>query len=67
MTIWPPSLWSWLKVWKNSSWSSCGALEELDVVDEEDVDVAVAALEARACALARMASTNSFMNVSVET
>ena len=22
MTIWPPSLWSWLNVWKNSSWSS---------------------------------------------
>jgi hypothetical protein len=33
-----------LKVWKNSSWVR-SLVEELDVVDEEDVDVAVAALE----------------------
>ena len=44
-----------------------GALEELDVVDEQHVDLAVAALERRACAFERIASTNSFINVSVET
>ena len=44
-----------------------GALEELDVVDEQDVEVAVAALERRASPWSRMASTNSFMNDSVET
>ena len=44
-TIWPPAPWSELKVWKNSSWSCWRAFQELDVVDEEDVDLAVAAPE----------------------
>ena len=43
-----------------------GALEELDVVDEQHVEVAVAALERRH-RLRADRSTNSFMNVSVET
>ena len=34
-----------LKVWKNSSWVCTRALQELDVVDQQHVDVAIAALE----------------------
>ena len=44
-----------------------GALEELDVVDEEHVDLAVAALEAGHASSTRIASTNSFIIVSVDT
>jgi hypothetical protein len=43
------------------------ALHELDVVDEQHVDVAVAALERLAVVLVRMASTYSLRKVSVET
>ena len=39
-------------MWKNSSWSLRLALDELDVVDEQHVDLAVAALEAVVGALA---------------
>jgi hypothetical protein len=35
-----------LKVWKNSSLGSFLVLQELDVVDQEDVHVSVAAAEA---------------------
>jgi hypothetical protein len=34
-----------LKVWKNSSWKTLLALEELHVVDQEQVVVAVALLK----------------------
>ena len=45
MTICLLALCSVLKVWKNSSWVPLLALQELDVVDQQHVDVAVAALE----------------------
>ncbi len=43
------------------------AFHELDVVDEEHVDVAIAPLEHGRRMLVRIASTNSFRNVSVDT
>ena len=44
-TSWAPAPWSALKVWKNSCSVRALLCEELDVVDEQDVDVAVRGLE----------------------
>ncbi len=61
------ALCSELNVWKNSSCKLLLALHELDVVDQQHVDVAIAALELGDGVLVRMPSTYSLRNVSVET
>ena len=58
------ALVSALKVWKNSSSVCALALEELDVVDEQHVDLAVAALEALGAARRGREATNSVVNCS---
>ena len=58
-------LCSVLKVWKNSSCALL-ALQELDVVDEQDVDVAVAALKATLRS-SRRELMKSLVNSSVDT
>ena len=67
MTIWPPVAVELVERVEELLLELLGALEELDVVDEQHVELAVAALERGHASCVRIASTNSFMNVSVDT
>ena len=66
ITICLLALCSVLKVWKNSSCVCFLPSQELDVVDEQHVDLAVAALERLAALSSRIALMNSLVNSSLE-
>ena len=65
MTICLLASCSVLKVWKNSSWVRSLPSQELDVVDEQDVDVAVAALEGLRRGCRAIELMKSFVNSSL--